>query len=451
MMIVLLLGGVVVVVTLLLLSSISSMPLLYSSNTAVLHHHQHPSSPVVVQQQQQPYSMTTACPLHPPPGYPMEFPILDVLSHVYNNKNDNNHNHHDHPRSDHRYQSLCIFDVGTTEASKSSSFVQQQIRNYRAAEVPFVVRNDPAVQGAVGQWRTPGYLARRTLPSSNDDQKWYYQATVSNSTIFTYYNNNRDTHVIPDSFRPWTQRVALTYQEWFQYPNITSSTHSSSSSQFAYLRLDACWDRNPERCDSTYGGELPSGTTKTTTTRMIHDADFIYNDLDFFRPGQSLHYDIDATKTRGIQCRLDRTADLTAEAHFDNENNYIVMMQGRRRYLLSHPRNCPSLYLYPQRHPLERHTQVNWRRAHTNDDWKRRFPKFDQTTLTQVILEAGDVLYLPTYWFHHIISLPLVENDDDNDTTTEQLQNIQCNTRSGYSVEYDQIIYDCGFLYDFPD
>ena len=63
------------------------------------------------------------------------------------------------------------------------------------------------------------------------------------------------------------------------------------------------------------------------------------------------------------------------------------------------------------------------------------YPDFSKTTINEVVVSAGDVLYLPTYWFHHIISLEL---------------NYQCNTRSGYSVEYDQMIYDCGFFYDFP-
>jgi ribosomal protein L16 Arg81 hydroxylase len=60
---------------------------------------------------------------------------------------------------------------------------------------------------------------------------------------------------------------------------------------------------------------------------------------------------------------------------------------------------------------------VHW--SHVDE---QRYPGFHHTTVNEVVLHAGDVLYLPTFWFHHIVSL-----------TT----NYQCNTRSGYSVEYD--------------
>lgn len=48
----------------------------------------------------------------------------------------------------------------------------------------------------------------------------------------------------------------------------------------------------------------------------------------------------------------------------------------------------------------------------------------------EVVLQAGDVLYLPQAWFHFIVSLSL---------------NFQCNTRSGHSNNYVSPIHDCGF------
>ena len=48
----------------------------------------------------------------------------------------------------------------------------------------------------------------------------------------------------------------------------------------------------------------------------------------------------------------------------------------------------------------------------------------------EVVLQAGDVLYLPRAWFHFIVSLDL---------------NFQCNTRSGNSGPYSEPIHKCGF------
>jgi hypothetical protein len=211
----------------------------------------------------------------------------------------------------------------------------------------------------------------------------------------------------------------MTFAEW------QTQANDMQKQQFAYLRLDACLpDKN---CDSTYRGN----------PEKIDNADFIYQDLPFFHPGERSNqswYSIDSTKARGVQCRFG-TPGLIAETHFDNERNYIAMLRGERRFLLAHPKSCPDLYLYPQKHPLERHTRVDWATVSTNKTYQNQYHSFSNATINEVVLTAGDVLYLPTYWFHHIVSLTL---------------NYQCNTRSGYSVEYDQAIYDCGFFYDFP-
>lgn len=50
--------------------------------------------------------------------------------------------------------------------------------------------------------------------------------------------------------------------------------------------------------------------------------------------------------------------------------------------------------------------------------------------IIQVVIEAGDVLYLPALWFHYIVSLET---------------NVQCNTRSGTPGKYADDIRKCGF------
>jgi hypothetical protein len=49
----------------------------------------------------------------------------------------------------------------------------------------------------------------------------------------------------------------------------------------------------------------------------------------------------------------------------------------------------------------------------------------------EVVLQAGDALsYLPTYWFHYIVSLEL---------------DFQCNTRSGFGEKHQRSIEQYGF------
>jgi ribosomal protein L16 Arg81 hydroxylase len=55
---------------------------------------------------------------------------------------------------------------------------------------------------------------------------------------------------------------------------------------------------------------------------------------------------------------------------------------------------------------------------------------FQKLRANEVILQPGDVLYLPTYWIHYIISLNV---------------NFQCNTRSGITADFNAEIKRCGF------
>ena len=70
---------------------------------------------------------------------------------------------------------------------------------------------------------------------------------------------------------------------------------------------------------------------------------------------------------------------------------------------------------------------VNWS---SPDSWMNDGPNFQHGMVNEVVLDAGDGLYLPTFWFHFIVSLTL---------------NYQCNARSGVSYEYQSHIRDCGF------
>ena len=378
------------------------------------------------------------CPEIPPMNYPREYPILDLL----NNWNPSKVKSDEFPKF--IYQGICVFDFQSRHHRETADkdkidetlirrIIRRQVENYRNAEVPFIIRNDPDVMKSVELWTKDDSMSY--LKSRLHGKK--FQATLSNSTVMTYFSLNPDYNIIPKDFVPSTRNVPMTYNDWLSKAIAVSDSRrgddgaTSYPEKYAYLRLDACIPN--QKCDSTYLGNPE-----------LDNADFIYSDMDFLLPKSSSKwaavshdvnddlYKINRTQSRGIQCRLG-VPGLIAEAHFDNENNYIVMMGGSRRYLLGRPKNCQNMYLYDQKHPLERHTSINW--STPVETIAEKFPNFHLTTMNEVVLQPGDVLYLPTYWFHHIISLTI---------------NYQCNTRNGYDVKYDQTIYDCGFFYDFP-
>ena len=97
-------------------------------------------------------------------------------------------------------------------------------------------------------------------------------------------------------------------------------------------------------------------------------------------------------------------------------------------------------YLLPMGHPSGRHSgdacnfDPKCKDSPTSVDYSNpdleRFPKFKDLQANEVILSPGDFLYLPTHWFHYIISLEL---------------NYQCNTRSGRENTYQPDVKKCGF------
>lgn len=172
-----------------------------------------------------------------------------------------------------------------------------------------------------------------------------------------------------------------------------------------YFRLIGCGETGPE-------GECDAGSSE-----------YLFDELPFFQPKPSL-YMVDYAEQKGIHCRFGMKG-VIAENHFDGSRNAIVVLGGERRYILSHPDQCKYLSLLPKGHPSARHSAVDW----SNPDLVQ-YPEFQLAKGNEVILQAGDVMYLPTDWFHFIVSLNL---------------NFQCNTRSGINNDYQVPIHECGF------
>ena len=127
-------------------------------------------------------------------------------------------------------------------------------------------------------------------------------------------------------------------------------------------------------------------------------------------------------------CRGFGLKGVIAESHFDSHNNFIALMGGQRRYILAHPEQCDNMELYPVQHPSGRHSRIDWSNAYYL--WRDSDRPFNHAQVNEVVLQAGDLMHLPTFWFHFIVSLNI---------------NYQCNSRSGESYEYEPFIERCGF------
>lgn len=340
------------------------------------------------------------CPDIPPPNYPHEWATLDVLGHW--SPEDTNI-----PPKIH--QGLCVFDY-------RKDYVKAL--TYRNAELPFIVKGDPEVAAAVERWNTPTYMDQLL------GSEVMHRAEYSETNHFMYWRPGDASRVNPkpprrpggrarrgppDPIKPggWsapTHNMRMTYTKFMEQANVTEDIPHDDI--HFYFRLIGCGETGTR-------GDCDEGSSE-----------WLFDELTFFQPRPNLLYLTEPSQQRGIHCRFGMQG-VTIANHFDSSRNAIALLGGERRYILSHPKHCSNLALFPKFHPSERHSEVDWSDPDLED-----FPQFAKAQSNEVLLQAGDALYLPSYWFHYIVSLGL---------------NYQCNTRSGTEEKYLPSIQECGF------
>ena len=316
------------------------------------------------------------CPDYPPKNYPMEWKLVDEILDHWNPKEVK-------IPIDGIYQGLCIFNSA------------EEAIHYRKAELPFVIRKDPTLLPTVYRWNNnPNYL----LDQLGHKERYMVETSETNHLMF-YRVQKHEKHHKKEGWKPPIQKVEMTYSQWLKKANVDQEY--SPNDPHYYFRVNAK-DRQPH---------------------------FLYDDLPFFKPREKgTFYMVNPKEARGINCRFGMVGNM-AECHYDGSRNFITVMGGQRRYILSHPRSCSNLELYEKGHPSARHSSVDWTLDTTI--LRERYPSMMQAKANEVVLQAGDVLYLPSFWFHTIISLSL---------------NWQCNARSGTTTEYTSFIKECGFM-----
>jgi hypothetical protein len=332
------------------------------------------------------------CPDTPPVNYPYAWNSLEVLQ----NWNPDDVEESDWPHT--LYQGLCVFDW-------DRDFTKAE--TYRKAEVPFVVQHHPDLLRASERWNTPGYL--QELIGSEPQRN---EHSLNNHLMFWRVHR---MSVIPKGWEKPTDEVELNFTDWYTKATALQSQRSNQTLQeHWYFRLNGYYNN----------GNVPEA----------HE--YLYDELPMFVPDDKTRdrqfFMVDPKEERGINCRFGMKG-IIAENHFDVARNFIVVMGGQRRYILAHPQECENMELYHFSHPSGRHSQVDWSTRLTNpaevEKFRLEHAKFSKTNVNEVVLQAGDALYLPTSWFHYIVSLNI---------------NYQCNARSGTTYENMPSIRKCG-------
>jgi Cupin-like domain len=349
------------------------------------------------------------CPLHPPKDYPVGWNAIHVLRHW-------NPDQTTLP-SDYLYQSICVFDWEPRSAKDRRTIDRMKQRqqhtaiwNYRHAEVPFIIRNQPDVAATSYRWTMiPDYL-----PQLIGDTPQRTEYSKNNHLMFWRLGRR-----VAGNFVPPTENVQISFPEWLARAETLDTKSSQEHLPHWYFRLNAALPN----FNAYLYEELPIFQPYSTTEMELA------SDEDNSTVAASI-FMVDSTQQRGINCRFGMKGSI-AEMYFDPTRNWIVVLRGMRRYILADPEQCPFLALYPNSHPSGRHSSINWSTV-GNSNHSELSP-LNQARVSEVVLQAGEGLYLPTAWFHFIVSLNT---------------NYQCNARSGVTLEQRRAIQNCGF--DIP-
>jgi hypothetical protein len=312
---------------------------------------------------------TIECPDFPADNYPITYDMKRLLDNWNPDVTDIPPMH---------FNSICRFDY-QTEYNKAL--------NYRNAEKPFIVYNVPEVDAVVKKWSDLDHL--NALVGANK----MHAAETSTNNHFMYWSSKSKSKMKAINFTPPTGSKDIKFVDWLKNA-VLNHNKTLVEREHLYLRVNGKRQGDP-----------------------------IFNELPFFNPVKSL-FIVDPREQRGINCRFGMKS-VIAENHYDGSRNYVAALGGMRRFILNHPDQCQHLHLYERGHPSARHSRIDW----SEPDYEK-FPDFATAQANEIITTPGDVFYLPTYWFHYIISLNV---------------NFQCNTRSGESYEYGKYVDNCGF------
>jgi len=246
-----------------------------------------------------------------------------------------------------------------------------QLRN---AEVPFKVYNVPQFHEVSEKWTTT-YLSRKFRSQGGSVER-------SKNNHFMFWANKKQ-HI--RDFKPPTEVIPMSFDKWLERAKYADEHKLGNASEHRYYQM---------------------GTNRNTRGKG-----FVSKDIKDFSSKKKNFFVFRPDLNKGIQCRFGMRG-VIAESHYDGGRNMVAMIRGTKRYILAPPRACPHLGIISDtKHPSFRHSVIDW-----SDVKQAEASHFDQVDAIDTILKEGEVLYIPSYWFHYIISLEY---------------SIQCNSRSG--------------------
>lgn len=247
---------------------------------------------------------------------------------------------------------------------------------YREKELPFKLYNVPEFIEASILW--------------NDD---YLTTQFTSWKLSPHIEQSKDNHFMfwggfgktYKGLKPPQQAVSMPFSKWLSLAKDADTSKLMHNVSHTYF---------------TVGAQAHE-----------HGRTFISRDLHLFSTEKPNFFITNPAANKGIQCRFGMRGIIPA-CHYDTGKNMVAMLRGSKRYILNPPRECNHLSIIADmQHPAYRHSDIDW-----SNITVAKQAKFDLVDAIDTIVHVGEVLYIPSYWFHYIVSLDY---------------SIQCNSRSG--------------------
>jgi hypothetical protein len=319
------------------------------------------------------------------PQDPPDVPILDIID---------NWNPDDVAIPARHHSTLCRIDY---QAERAKAF------RYRDADVPFVVYNVPAFDETVRKWAQPGYVDKQLGPADVA-----YPVEISKSNHFLY--------------------VSLSQKSRENFQQVTGKELPLTRAEWSYMR----WLDEAQKAEQAKADGVPVRQQSHAYLYVADDRNRRIRQEEltiFHRDKNGSLFVADPAGPRLIECRFAMRGIVT-EGHYDGERNMAGVVSGLRRWILAHPSNCPHAYLRPQSDFSARQSSVDWARPDLE-----KYPEFAKMRAHEVVLMPGEVLHVPSWWLHYVVTL---------DTGA------QCNAHCGKSEVGAEHIEACGFKRPTP-
>lgn len=294
-------------------------------------------------------------------------------------------------------ETLIHFNFSNHEERKAA-------KRFRNAGLPFKVYDIPEIADATAKW-TDAYLTE----NFQDRQRLFQRGPKASGTC-QESPNNFFAFFIPKLWNihllglPPTRDNDWNYAMWAEHARYADATELSPDQPHFYWQAGVSAE------------ERYSKSSAWT---------FITRDLPSFSSTEKNFFLFHPEEQKGIQCRFGERG-VVAATHFDGGRNMVAMIHGAKRYILSPPNQCSKLGIFTnKKSPIYRHSLLNFGHIkYLDNESENQMTTEERSWLelaskslaVETVLKQGEVLYIPSHWFHYIISVQ---------------KSAQCNVRSG--------------------